>query len=1068
MNEESLFAEAAGKKAEARAAFLDQHCKDNPVLRQRLEDLLRANDNPDPDLEPATPRESATVHEPNSELPGTVIGPYKLLEQIDEGGMGLVFMAEQAQPVCRKVALKVLKPGLDTRDVIARFEAERQALAMMDHAHIARVLDAGTTSAGRPYFVMDLVKGVPITKYCDEHHLTPRQRLELFLPVCHAIQHAHQKGIIHRDLKPSNVLVAMYDGKPVPKVIDFSVAKATGPSLTDKTLVTGFGAIVGTLEYMSPEQAQINQLDIDTRSDIYSLGVLLYELLAGSPPFIRQELERGGVLEMLRLIREQEPPRPSTRLSTAEGLPTLAENRGTAPARLTKLVRGELDWIVMKALEKERSRRYETAIGLALDVQRYLADEPVLAGPPSAIYKLRKFVRRNRGPVLALALVLLALVIGSIGAMLGLIEARRQESHATAFAIKEAKARAEEAVQRKLAQGNERKANTEKDRAEKRLTQIEKINDILGSIFKDLDPRAAEKEGIPLQTLLGKRLDQATSDLEDEAVGDPLAVAKLQMVLGLSQLGLGYAEKAITLFSRARATYSAKLGSDDPVTLNSMNSLAGAFQAAGKLELALPLFQETVELMKAKLGPEHPDTLNSRNNLAAAYRDAGELDLALALFDETLKLIKAKLGPEHPSTLTSMNNLAGAYQAVGKLDLALPMFEETLRLMKANGKLGPEYPDTLGTMNNLAGAYQAAGKLDLALAMFKETLKVTKDKLGPDHPDTLGSMNNLALAFLAAGKLDLALTLLDETLKLAKEKQGRDHPDTLSTMNNLALAYQKASKFDLALPLFEETLKLAKRKVGPVHPRTLTNMNNLAWAYQADGKLDLALPLFKETFELMKAKLGPQHPDTLTTMKNLAGAYQADGKLELALPLFEETLRIRKTKLGPEHPDTVLSTGNLAWAYFQMRRFADAEPLLTSLIDKQRRKVPADNLHLALLLKDLGECRVMLKHFGEAETHLRDSLAIYQEKLPNSAMRYGTTSLLGAALAGQRKYTEAEPLLVDSAKVLVANAAKLSQMNRQLMLAAVQRVIDLYDAWGRPDDAAKWRKKLDKLKELPK
>ncbi len=326
----------------------------------------------------------AAGHASSPEAPGALIGQYKLIEPIGEGGMGTVWMAQQTEPVKRLVAIKLIKAGMDSRQVIARFEAERQALALMDHANIARVLEAGTTSAGRPYFVMDLVKGVPITRYCDEHHLTPRQRLELFIPVCQAVQHAHQKGIIHRDLKPSNVLVALYDGKPVPKVIDFGVAKAAGQSLTEKTLVTGFGAIVGTLEYMSPEQAEINQLDIDTRSDIYSLGVLLYELLAGSTPFTRKDLEQAGMLEMLRVIREQEPSKPSTKLSTADGLPTLAANRGMEPAKLTKLVRGELDWIVMKALEKDRSRRYDTANGFAMDVQRYLTDEPVLACPPSA------------------------------------------------------------------------------------------------------------------------------------------------------------------------------------------------------------------------------------------------------------------------------------------------------------------------------------------------------------------------------------------------------------------------------------------------------------------------------------------------------------------------------------------------------------------------------------------------------------------------------------------------------------------------------------------------------------
>src|SRR5262245_7620541 len=353
----------------------------------------------------------ATVDVPAHEAVGAVIGPYKLVEPIGEGGMGTVWLAQQAEPVKRLVALKLIKVGMDSKQVIARFEAERQALALMDHPNIARVLDASTTSAGRPYFVMELVKGVPITRYCDEHHLTPRQRLELFIPVCEAIQHAHQKGIIHRDLKPSNVLIALYDGKPVPKVIDFGVAKAAGMNLTDKTLVTGFGNIVGTLEYMSPEQAEVNQLDIDTRSDIYSLGVLLYELLAGSPPFSRKELEKAGMLEMLRVIREMEPSRPSAKLSTSEGLPTLAANRGTEPAKLTRLVRGELDWIVMKALEKDRNRRYETANGFALDVQRYLNDEPVLACPPSVGYRFRKFARRNKVGLAGAALVLSFLVL---------------------------------------------------------------------------------------------------------------------------------------------------------------------------------------------------------------------------------------------------------------------------------------------------------------------------------------------------------------------------------------------------------------------------------------------------------------------------------------------------------------------------------------------------------------------------------------------------------------------------------------------------------------------------------
>jgi serine/threonine protein kinase/WD40 repeat protein len=429
LDEKDVFLAAlALPDGEGREAYLQAACAGHPALLGHVRGLLSAYQGSQGPLDRGPAVQGITADAAPTEGPSSVLGPYKLVEPIGEGGMGTVWMAQQQEPVKRLVAVKLIKAGLDSRQVVARFEAERQALALMDHPNIARVLDGGTAESGRPFFVMDLVKGVPITRYCDEHRLTPRQRLELFLPVCQAVQHAHQKGIIHRDLKPSNVLVALYDGKPVPKVIDFGVAKAAGQQLTEKTLVTGFGNIVGTLEYMSPEQAESNQLDVDTRSDIYSLGVLLYELLAGSPPFTRKDLTQGGVLDMLRMIREQEPTRPSTKLSTAEGLPTLAANRGTEPAKLARLVRGEQDWIVMKALEKDRNRRYETANGFAMDVQRYLADEPVLACPPSAWYRLRKSVRRHRGPVLAAAAVVLALLAGIVGTTRGMVRAIRAEA----------------------------------------------------------------------------------------------------------------------------------------------------------------------------------------------------------------------------------------------------------------------------------------------------------------------------------------------------------------------------------------------------------------------------------------------------------------------------------------------------------------------------------------------------------------------------------------------------------------------------------------------------------------
>ncbi len=434
MSESAIFKAVVKLAPEQRAAYLDQTCGIDPDLRREVESLLRVHENPGSFLESHPAGPLATVEYGTvAERPGTLIGPYKLLQQIGEGGMGVVYMAEQQEPVRRKVALKIIKPGLDSRQVIARFEAERQALALMDHQNIAKVLDAGATESGRPYFVMELIHGVPLTNYCDDHKLTPRQRLVLFIPVCHAVQHAHQKGIIHRDLKPSNILVTMYDDKPVAKVIDFGVAKAVEQRLTEKTLFTQFGTLVGTFEYMSPEQAEMNAFGVDTRSDVYSLGVLLYELLTGSTPLEWQRLREAAYGEIVRLIKEEEPPRPSTRLSSSgAALAGISQQRGSGPEQLTKLVRGDLDWIVMRCLEKDRTRRYETANGLARDVERYLKDEPVEACPPTAGYKLRKFARKYQKLLATVGAFATLLLLGVAGSTWQAVRATQAETVALA------------------------------------------------------------------------------------------------------------------------------------------------------------------------------------------------------------------------------------------------------------------------------------------------------------------------------------------------------------------------------------------------------------------------------------------------------------------------------------------------------------------------------------------------------------------------------------------------------------------------------------------------------------
>jgi serine/threonine protein kinase/tetratricopeptide (TPR) repeat protein len=747
VDESQIFLEALGYSDPAeRTAYLDRACAGKAGLRAAVEALLQARAE-DPDFleRPASGMGLAdspdrpTAESPGGEVGLVIAGRYKLLERLGEGGMGEVWTAQQTEPVRRVVAVKLIKAGLDSRSVVARFEAERQALALMDHANIAKVLDGGTTPAGRPYFVMELVKGVPITKYCDEHRLTPRQRLELFIPVCQAVQHAHQKGIIHRDLKPSNVLVALYDGRPVPKVIDFGVAKAAGQPLTEKTLVTGFGAIVGTPEYMSPEQAEFNQLDIDTRSDIYLLGVLLYELLTGSPPFSRKELEEAGMMEMLRVIREEEPSKPSTKLSTAEGLPTLAANRGTEPAKLTRLIRGELDWIVMKALEKDRSRRYETANGFAMDVQRYLADEPVLACPPSVGYRVRKFARRNKGPVLVAAIVFLTLLCGIVGMTFGLVrtdQARRAEADRANW---------------------ERQAGIE---AQAREAQTQAVLEFVENRILSAARPKGQEGGLGPGVTLRDAVVASLPALESGFADQPLIEARIRLTLGRTFWLLRDAKAGATQLERARAIYAERCGPDHPDTLTAAHNLAMNYNDLGRADDAYELAEQTLAARRRVLGPDHPDTLWSMNNLAFHYAYRGRREDALRLRGETLTVRRRVLGPDHPDTLMSMSNLALSYFDLGRLEEALQLHQETLAARRQ--VLGPVHRHTLSSMTGVAVCLSRLGRHVEALKLHEQALAGRRQILTPDHLDTRWSICLVAESLIELNRGGEAIPLLDE------------------------------------------------------------------------------------------------------------------------------------------------------------------------------------------------------------------------------------------------------------------------------------------------------------------
>ncbi|HVK19135.1 MAG TPA: serine/threonine-protein kinase, partial [Fimbriiglobus sp.] len=954
----AVFLAALDKAAPGeRIAFLDEACAGDAELRVRVEALLQAHDHPNHLLaRPAAEHlggERTAVPGPAGEQVGTVVaGRYKLLEAIGEGGMGTVWLAEQTEPVRRRVALKLIKPGMESRSVLARFDQERQALALMDHPNIAKIHDGGLTPDGRPFFAMELVHGVPITEFCDDRKLTPRERLQLFVDVCKAVQHAHQKGVIHRDIKPSNVLVALHDDKPVPKVIDFGVAKATGEPLTDHTLNTGFGGLVGTPQYMSPEQATFNNLDIDTRTDVYSLGVLLYELLTGTTPFSPYELETKGLLEILRVVREVEPPRPSTRLSTAGTRLTLSANRGMEPSKLTALLRSDLDWVVLKALEKDRSRRYETANGFAADVTRYLGGEPVLAHPPGSGYRLKKFIRRNRPQAIAVGLVLAALVTGVVGTALGLVEARRQEQS----------------------------ARDERDIAAARLTKLENGVVILGSVFENLDPRAEERGGDILRVALGKQLDRAAADLTGDAVGDPLVVARLQNTLGASLSGLGRYEKAIEVLESAHATRAELLGAEHKDTLLLRSDLAAVYSESGQTQRALDLFERTVPALARQLGPDSPEVLNRRaryatalvgagrleeatgellavvsdyeakglgkdkraliagNMLANAYLRAGKFAQAIPVLERILPVCEDKLGVDHLDTLIVRNNLAMAYNAAGEYKRCVPLQQRTYDALVV--KHSKNHPATLTAWGNLAAAIRDAGDIRDAALIYEQLLESheARDGDGPKHPSTLHIYNQLGTSYIDLGQPDRAIPLLSKALEIWQSIPREDRSDEVLVRGNLARAYIDDRQSARAIPLLETNIAIREKHPDRNLAKLINERSNLAAALGQVGEFDRAVGVLEKN--LSDAEAQPQmrdHPMTLNCRHLLARAYRNAGQTAKGLSLHERNLPLAVARLPKEHPNIVFFRLHLALAQQENGDLATALPTLETVVGRMRQ-----------------------------------------------------------------------------------------------------------------------------------
>ena len=912
-----------------------------------------------------------------SDLPDR-IGPYHIIRSLGEGGMGEVFLAEQRVPIHRYVALKVIKRGMDTRAVIARFEAERQALALMDHPAIAKVLEAGETPAGRPFFAMDYVDGAAITNYCDEQRLPIRDRIDLLIKVCEGVQHAHQKGIIHRDLKPTNVLVTIQDGAPVPKIIDFGVAKAIEQRLTERTLFTELGLLVGTPEYMSPEQAEMSALDVDTRTDVYALGVMLYELLTGVLPFDTIRLREAGFDEIRRRIREDEPSRPSARLSTlGERSTDSARRRRVDVPTLTRELQGDLDWITLRALEKDRERRYGSPSELALDLRCHLSDEPVGARPPSTAYRARKFVRRNKLLVSSLTAIFLLLVGGVVtSTTFGLREARqRREAD-----------RARDDLQKVVEFQSSMLADVEPEAMGRRV--IDDLRDRGEDAGRNSGATEGEVEaalrsfdsfvsGINLTDAALRIIDEeilgpAGETLTEEFADQPLTQAYLHLTLGLTYDRLGMLDAAEARSERALAIRRERRGDEHPATLEAANTLAMIYARQSRWDEAEELLEETVEVARRALDPEDRIALLTAAHLAALNRKRGRFDQAESMLVEVIEAQRRTLGPRHADTLGAMDNLALTYVRMGRYGEAEELLRELMRIREELG--GADNPKTLQIKANLASLYIDKGEFDAARTMLLELLDQTTRVLGSEHPETRGTGALLSKLYLNLRRYDEAEPLARELLATYRRDLGADHDATLAMMNNLAVVLSETRRFDEAESLYLDGLSLLQAKFGDRDPRIGAAKANIAAFYFRQGRHDEAESMAVEAVSDAESILGMDHPSTIAIRNTLAVVYEGQGRLADAERIHEQIIETAQRVLGDEHPTTLISSSNLGQVYKRQGRYAEAEALFQGVLEIRERVLGSDDVITLRSIYNLATVAALDGRTDDAMVLLRDTV----------------------------------------------------------------------------------------------
>ncbi len=776
------------------------------------------------------------------------IGHYQIVRKLGEGGMGEVYQAEQLEPVRRKVALKLIKRGMDSKEALSRFELERQSLALMKHANIAQIFDGGVSEQGRLYFVMEYVGGIPINKYCDNGCLNTRQRLELFIQVCEGIQHAHQKGIIHRDIKPSNILVEVQDEKPVPKVIDFGVAKATSAESGDKTASTQIGQIVGTLKYMSPEQ--VSGVDIDTRTDVYSLGVLLYELLVGVHPVVgrprldeKEQPRPMGVEEILRRIREQDPSRPSTQVSTlGESAEQVARERGTDPKTLARELRGDLDWILVKALEKDRARRYGSPSELAADAVRHLRNEPIEARPPSTIYRVGKFVRRHRVGVAAAGVVLVALLAGITGTTIGLIRAVRAE--------KTASEEAENARQ---------------------------VSNFLVGLFEVSDPSEARGNTITAREILDRGVEKIEGELEDQ----PTVKAQMMYTMGRVYQSLSLYEQAQPLLEKALEITRNDPGQNRMAVSNSLLQLASLYRQQAKYDEALPLTEEAVAIREEIFGQEHQDVAAALINLGRHLRLTGDYEKARVHLERALAIQEKELGPEHLGVAAALVDLGWLFNLMSEYEKAIEIYERALSIYE--NKLPEDHPTIASTMHDLGVLHNNIGDHIKARAFLEGALAIKEKVYEPDHPQLAISLDSLGTTLWYMSEYTEAKPYYERALAIREKVHGPKHPDVARSLNNLALLLRYLGAHNKALPLYRRALAIKEETLGPDHPDVALALTNLAYLLSTlTGDINEVSGLLERALAIREKILGPEHPEVADTLLAFAQAYEREGAYDQA------------------------------------------------------------------------------------------------------------------------------------------------------------------------------------------